>query len=59
MTRSNLSMSGGVASPLLWHQLKVYGFIVLDPPSALSLSISFIIKIIARCKLTLKRSESI
>ena len=52
-------MAGGVASPLHGEVGKVYGFIVLDHPAALSLSVSFIIKIIARCKLTLKRSESI
>ena len=50
---------GGVASPLPGEVGKVYDSIVLDHPAAVSLSISFIIKIIARCNYHLKRSESI
>jgi len=38
---TNLSMDGGVASPLPGVVGKVYGFIVLDQPSALS-SFSFL-----------------
>jgi len=56
MTRNNVSMDGGVASPLLWGCSKVYGFIVLDHPSAVSLSLSFIIKNIARCIPSVKTS---
>ena len=53
---NNLSMAGGVASPLHGVVGKVYGFIVLDHPSAHSLSVSFIIKIFARCFSSVKTS---
>jgi hypothetical protein len=47
------------ASPLAGAVGKVYGCIVLDQPSAVSLFISFTQKYFARCFTPLKRSESI
>jgi len=51
-----MSMALVEASPLLWGCSKVYGFVVLDPPSAVLLSVSFIIKLFARCIPTMKTS---
>ena len=51
-----MSMALVAASPLLWGCSKVYGFVVLDHPSAHSLSVSFIIKIFARCFSSVKTS---
>ena len=51
-----MSMALVEASPLPGEVGKVYGCIVLDPPSAHSLSVSFIIKLFARCIPTMKTS---
>ena len=56
---NSMSMALVEASPLHGEVGKVYGCIVLDHPTAHSLSISFIIKLFARCFAPLKRSESI